>query len=90
MRVPRKTAKAMTGEITQATSTPIFAWSSSGPVKARLAIRKETVKPTPAAVPVPSRPGKVIVSLPPPTILRTGARVASQGRSQMPSGLPTT
>ena len=61
--------KATSGEIRQAASTPIFASSSSGPVKARLAIRKETVKPTPAAVPVPSRPGQVIVSLPPPTDL---------------------
>ncbi len=82
--------KATIGEITQAASTPIFASSSSGPVKARLAIRKETVKPTPPAVPVPSSPGQVIVSLPPPTIFRTGARVASHGARKMPSGLPTT
>ena len=57
VRLPWKTPYAISGEIRQAARTPIFASSSCAPVKARLAIRKETVKPTPAAVPVPSRPG---------------------------------
>ena len=83
--VPRKMASASSGEISAATRMPIFACSSSLPLKARLAIRKETVKPTPAAAPVPSRPGQVIVSLPPPKI----RRVATQGAAKIPSGLPT-
>ena len=52
--VSRYTAQVSAADTTTAVSAPTFAWSSSAPWNARVAMSSATVKPTPAIVPLPS------------------------------------
>jgi hypothetical protein len=80
-----KIAQATSGETIAAASTPSFACSSWLPSNARLEIRMETVKPTPATAPPPAITGQLRARCRPPKTRRDASHVAPR----TPTGLPT-
>ena len=82
----RYTSQVSAAETTAAVSAPSFASASCTPVKARSAISRATVKPTPASVPLPSTAAQPTGGRNRPPLSRvTTAEVAT-----IATGLPRT
>ena len=82
----RKTVQASTDARMAAESRPTFACSSCGPWKARVAISKETVKPTPAIMALTMIDAQPTCGrIRPPLSLATSHDIPT-----MPMGFPTT
>ncbi len=83
-----KIVQATSGETIAAASTPSFASSSSLPSKARLEIRIETVKPTPATAPPPAITGQLRARCRPPKPWPACEPARAQDAQGLPDDVP--